>query len=112
MKNVPFHEEVLRFSEELAAITPYLKEHYEVACEHEHSCCVLLARKEFKIDGQWHTWIDYDKFHELSKAQKPFVALDYVAPTPSWAVAHSPQRGFDPQEVRFRRKKPYQGGGC
>src|SRR5690554_794965 len=112
MKNVPFHEEVVRFSEELATITSYLKEHYEVACEHEHSCCVLLARKEFKIEGQWNTWIDYDKFHALSKSQKPFVALDYVAPTPSWALAHSPQRGFDPQEVRFRRKKAYQGSGC
>jgi len=112
MKNVPFHEEVLRFSEELCQMTQYLRDNYELACEHEHSCCVLLARKEFKIDGQWHTWIDYDKFHQLAKSKEPFVALDYVAPTPSWALAHSPQRGFDPQEVRFRRNKPYQGGGC
>ena len=20
---------------------------------------------QFKVDGEWHTWIDYHKFHEL-----------------------------------------------
>jgi tRNA wybutosine-synthesizing protein 1 len=39
---------------------------YELACEHVHSCCVLLAKVDkFKINGKWHTWIDYDRFNEL-----------------------------------------------
>ena len=39
---------------------------YSIATEHEHSCCVLLAREDkFLIDGVWHTWIDYEKFHSL-----------------------------------------------
>lgn len=36
MKNVPFHEEVVRFCEELISSTPFLSENYELACEHEH----------------------------------------------------------------------------
>lgn len=38
---------------------------YELAAEHEHSCCVLMAHKDFKKDGVWHTWIDYPKFQQL-----------------------------------------------
>ena len=36
---------------------------YGLACEHEHSCCVLLARTDtFRVGGRWHTWIDYERF--------------------------------------------------
>lgn len=63
MENVPWHADVKAFSEALS-----LKSNgeYEVACEHAHSCCVLLGRTEkFKVDGKWFTWIDYEKFHDL-----------------------------------------------
>ena len=43
---------------------------YEIACEHSHSCLILLAKTSYKKDGQWNTWIDYDKFHELARAHK------------------------------------------
>ena len=50
---------------------------YGMACEHEHSCCVLLARRDtFFIDGRWHTWIDYDRFQvqeSLLRMQLPAV---------------------------------------
>lgn len=63
MENVPWHADVKAFSEALALKS---EGEYEVACEHVHSCCVLLAKTEkFKIDGQWFTWIDYEKFHDL-----------------------------------------------
>lgn len=63
MENVPWHYDVKEFSEALAQKSNGM---YEVACEHVHSCCVLLAKVDkFKVDGQWHTWIDYDKFHDL-----------------------------------------------
>lgn len=105
MANVPYHHEVRAWCEQLAEVCPG----YELAVEHEHSNTVLLARSEFKIDGVWHTWIDYDKFHELATAQAKggpaFGALDYCAPTPEWAWYGAPEAGFDPSEVRFRRTK-------
>ena len=46
------------------------------------------ANSALQIDGHWHTWIDYPKFHALAKRFKEtdgaaqFTALDYTAPTP------------------------------
>ena len=40
---------------------------YELACAHEHSCCTLLAKTDYKIEGKWHTWIDYDRYSQLIK---------------------------------------------
>ncbi len=69
---------------------------YEISCEHEHSCSVLLTHKKFFYNGVWHTWIDFDKlnsscfvidrFQELyakwKKDGTPFDALDYSIETP------------------------------
>ncbi|KAL8427788.1 hypothetical protein ACSSS7_007523 [Eimeria intestinalis] len=41
MENVPRHQQVLAFAEALCKALP--SGLYAVACEHEHSCCVLLA---------------------------------------------------------------------
>ncbi|CAK9299979.1 unnamed protein product [Gordionus sp. m RMFG-2023] len=68
MKDVPWHTDVLNFGLTLiqALNHPINNKNsiprYELACEHEHSNCVLLADNRFKIDESWHTWIDYDKF--------------------------------------------------
>ena len=102
MDNVPFHFEVLRFCQQLCG---YLSSDYDIACEHEHSCCVLIARKELKVDGVWHTHIDYDRFFELVEQGTPFGYADYMAPTPQWALLHSEHRGFNPDEQRFRKKR-------
>ena len=60
MQNVPYHADVCEFGKAICAAR---NGEYGLACEHAHSCCVLLARKDrFWKDGQWHTWIDYDKF--------------------------------------------------
>jgi tRNA wybutosine-synthesizing protein 1 len=84
VRNVPWHAEVRAFAARLAAATADAtaaevcgdggdgggggddddlgRIEYGIAAEHEHSCCVLLARKDrFLRDGVWHTWIDYDK---------------------------------------------------
>ena len=45
MANVPWHEEVLNFVQTFAALLP----DYEVACEHEHSNCVLIAHKKVGV---------------------------------------------------------------
>ena len=98
MENVPWHREVCAYGESVAARlrTRGIAPPYSIATEHEHSCCILLAREDrFKVDGCWHTWIDYDKFHSHiqryyetkgTPEQHAFTSLDYMAPTPPWAV--------------------------
>uniref|UniRef100_A0A0E0D7K2 tRNA 4-demethylwyosine synthase (AdoMet-dependent) n=1 Tax=Oryza meridionalis TaxID=40149 RepID=A0A0E0D7K2_9ORYZ len=103
MENVPWHSDVKEFSEALALKSGGV---YEVACEHAHSCCVLLAKVDkFKINGKWHTWIDYDRFHELVTSGKPFKSQDYMALTPSWAVYGAEEGGFDPDQSRYKKER-------
>lgn len=71
------------------------------------------------MDGEWWTWIDYERFQELVQAydesggQQTFSALDYVAKTPSWALFGAQEQGFDPAETRFqRRNKSKDISGC
>lgn len=114
MQHVPWHEEVVRFTSQLCDI---LGNKYELAAEHEHSNCILVANTKFKINGVWHTWIDYPRFHELSRKLREtgetFKSLDYMAPTPHWAVMGAKEQGFDPVETRFRRKQKQKDiGGC
>lgn len=44
MANIPWHEEVLGFVHKLADRL----EGYQIACEHEHSNCVLLAHQKVR----------------------------------------------------------------
>eukprot|EP00073_Rattus_norvegicus_P029321 XP_006249291.2 PREDICTED: S-adenosyl-L-methionine-dependent tRNA 4-demethylwyosine synthase-like [Rattus norvegicus] len=44
MANVPWHEEVVRFVRELVDLLP----DYEIACEHEHSNCLLIGHKKVR----------------------------------------------------------------
>ncbi|XP_058425467.1 S-adenosyl-L-methionine-dependent tRNA 4-demethylwyosine synthase TYW1 isoform X2 [Diceros bicornis minor] len=115
MANVPWHEEVVRFVHELVDLIPG----YEIACEHEHSNCLLIAHKKFKIDREWWTWIDYNRFQELiqeyedSGGSKTFSAEDYMAKTPPWALFGASERGFDPKDTRYQRKnKSKDVSGC
>ncbi|KAK1746966.1 S-adenosyl-L-methionine-dependent tRNA 4-demethylwyosine synthase [Skeletonema marinoi] len=127
MSNSPWHHEVLQFTKlllkELNAIREGgddLMPEYDLACEHKHSCSVLLARvDQFAVPDEndptkrkWRTWIDYDKFQELAAkhAADPtftFGVEDYVADTPSWAVAGADEEGFDPTDNRHRKKKKH-----
>jgi len=115
MENVPWHSEVVRF---VADLTQRLTG-YEIASEHEHSNCVLVASTKFKVDGEWMTWIDYDRFHrcieDYYQFGKSFNAFDYMAPTPKWAVYGAKEQGFDPNEERWFRKGKAEinvEGGC
>ncbi len=107
MENVPWHEEVLFFVQQLSDRLPG----YSVASEHEHSNCVLIASDRFRSKGNngWRTWIDYEEFHRLARRQREtgeaFTAMDYAAETPDWAVFGSSDRGFDPEETRFHRNR-------
>ncbi|KAF3847345.1 hypothetical protein F7725_020373 [Dissostichus mawsoni] len=115
MANVPWHQEVVTFVQELADMLPQ----YEIACEHEHSNCLLIAHTKFKVEGEWWTWIDYERFQELVQAQEEsggqqgFSALDYMAKTPSWALFGATEQGFEPVDTRFhRRNKTKDISGC
>jgi tRNA wybutosine-synthesizing protein 1 len=112
IQNSPWHAEVCEFSEALAARLHSRGKSvkYSIATEHEHSCCILLAREDkFKVDGKWHTWIDYDKFYRLisnfysTAGKATFKSSDYMMQTPDWALYKSSARGFDPMESRWRR---------
>jgi len=146
MSNTPWHHEVVELTQTLkveldklrAAGGPDAPPEYDLACEHKHSCSVLLARvdqfteaevvndqegaadlTEATTPGQpprrrrkWRTWIDYDKFQELSArhAQDPtftFTVQDYTAPTPSWALFGATEEGFDPTDTRHRKAKKH-----
>ncbi|XP_040490922.1 S-adenosyl-L-methionine-dependent tRNA 4-demethylwyosine synthase TYW1 isoform X3 [Ursus maritimus] len=115
MANVPWHEEVIHFVRDLVDLIP----DYEIACEHEHSNCLLIAHKRFKIDSEWWTWIDYNRFQELmqeyedSGGSATFSAKDYMAKTPHWALFGACERGFDPKDTRYQRKnKSKDISGC
>ncbi|XP_034844614.1 S-adenosyl-L-methionine-dependent tRNA 4-demethylwyosine synthase TYW1 isoform X2 [Mirounga leonina] len=115
LANVPWHEEVIHFVRDLVDLIP----DYEIACEHEHSNCLLIAHKRFKIDSEWWTWIDYNRFQELmqeyedSGGSATFSAKDYVAKTPHWALFGACERGFDPKDTRYQRKnKSKDISGC
>jgi len=101
MANVPYHKEVIEFCKKLVEV---IGGGYEIAAEHAHSCSILIASTDFKINGEWYTHIDYKKFFELLETGKPFNSLDYVAKTPEWAIFGAPEAGFDPNETRFYRK--------
>lgn len=103
MENVPWHEEVVEFAQQLVSRLP--ENEYELACEHNHSNCTLLASTKFKINNKWYTWIDYEKYFELIERQAEFTSLDYAAPTPSWALFGSEEGGFDPEHRRWIRKE-------
>ena len=103
MSNVPFQYEVIEFVNKLREALG--SDDYEIACEHEHSCSILVAHRKFHMNGKWHTWIDYDKFHDLVQSGQDFTEMDYIAETPEWAVFGSEHKGFSPEQTRFHRKK-------
>tara|TARA_Y100000310_G_scaffold344401_1_gene456979 strand:+ start:2559 stop:3773 length:1215 start_codon:yes stop_codon:yes gene_type:complete len=76
--NMPMHEEVVRFTKDLVK---YL-EAYEIVSEHIPSRVVMLAKKKFKVNNIWKTWIDFPKYDELVNAKKPFTTNDYLKKTP------------------------------
>lgn len=107
MKNIPWYEEVCLFATKLINETFFLRNNYELTCQHKHSCSVLIAKKKFKINQKWHTWIDYEKFHFLVKTNKHFDALDYCAQTPEWALCGAKEEGFNPMDTRVYKKGKY-----
>lgn len=106
MANVPFYAEVAAFVEALNARLNDRGLGYGIAAEHAHSCCVLLASDRFRVDGRWHTRIDYERFFALLEERGPegeWSPEDYMGEaTPEWAAWGN--GGFDPRDERVDRK--------
>ncbi|MBD3318649.1 4-demethylwyosine synthase TYW1 [Candidatus Woesearchaeota archaeon] len=83
IENMPWHRDIVAFSKELMK---FLTD-YDIVAEHIPSRVVMCARKEFKKADGWHTWIDFDAFHELSTSGRDFSALDYVRKTPQTGIS-------------------------
>lgn len=77
-QNMPSHEEVSKFSRELANFLP----DYEIVSEHIPSQVVMLAKKKFKKNGKWYIWIDFQKYNKLVNSKKEFSTVDYLKPIP------------------------------
>ncbi|CDK28679.1 unnamed protein product [Kuraishia capsulata CBS 1993] len=105
MQNIPFYEECQNFVRALNKEVNSRGLEYDIAAEHAHSCCILIAQKKFQREGKWYTHIDYKRFFELLESGEEFTDMDYIAPTPEWAYWGSEQAGFNPQDQRFNRKE-------
>ncbi|ODV62364.1 putative tRNA 4-demethylwyosine synthase ASCRUDRAFT_74757, partial [Ascoidea rubescens DSM 1968] len=106
MQNIPFYEECRRF---VIAINEGLRAKgldYDIAAEHAHSCCILVAQKRYCIDGKWFTHIDYKRFFELLREKgQEFDEMEYISETPQWAYWGSKEAGFNPDDVKFSRSE-------
>ncbi|KAG8166747.1 hypothetical protein KVR01_002436 [Diaporthe batatas] len=106
MANVPFYAEVCEFVTALDAELNRRGLQYGIAAEHAHSCCILLGSERFRVDGKWHTLIDYDRYFELLEERGPdgeFSPEEYMGEeTPEWATWGN--GGFDPRDQRVDRK--------
>ena len=65
MDNVPWHEEVIEFSEKLLEKLTGNEAtgSYAIACEHEHSNCLLLVTTDFKMDESISPKLSLDTKH-------------------------------------------------
>lgn len=86
-ENMPTHEEIIYFTKELKKFLP----EYEIVSDHKPSRVVMLAKKKFKINGNWHTWIDFKKWNELINSEKAPKTMDYIKKNPEHTQAEEKQ---------------------
>lgn len=103
MQNIPYNEECKKFVADFVAELQRRGLPYEIAAEHAHSNCILIANTRFKINGEWYTHIAFDKFFELLKKGDDFTYMDYLEKTPEWALYGN--GGFAPGNERVIRKE-------
>ncbi len=89
-EHMPTHEDVRNWAYK---ISEHLLE-YELMSEHVASNVVLLAQKKFRINDVWHTWIDFEKFHELCIEKKPITVMDYIKKTPKVGISNKTTRDY------------------
>lgn len=102
-ENMPSHEEVVKFSRELVKFLP----DYELVSEHVPSRVVLIARKKFKKNGKWYTWIDFKKFFEIVSSGVEAETENYLRKTPLTGIKTRIKVDEQTDEMDFWKK-----GGC
>lgn len=106
-ENMPLHEEIVSFSKALVKHLP----DWEIVSEHVSSHVVMFAKKKFKIKGVWHTWIDFEKWHQLVHADpggKNFTSMDFLRKTPQVGLSGKGSLDSMPEAKRekfFAEKK-------
>ncbi len=103
--SMPMHEEVVAFAKELE---PFLKD-YEMMAEHVPSRVVLFAKKKFKKDGEWQTWIDFKKYTEYVNGNKnDWNQQDYMRKTPERFVGINPEsKTFSFKDLKNDPRRTY-----
>lgn len=81
--NMPLHEDVVEFSSKINE----LLDDYDIVAEHIPSRVVLLARKKFKKDGKWLTWIDFDKFFKMLSKKEEILTEKFLRETPRTGIS-------------------------
>tara|TARA_Y100000310_G_scaffold339284_1_gene431530 strand:+ start:91 stop:552 length:462 start_codon:yes stop_codon:yes gene_type:complete len=76
--NMPFHEDVVEFSK---LLNDHLSD-YEIVSEHIPSRVIMFAKKKFKVQGTWKTWIDFKKYDQLVTNSNDFTTDDYLKEIP------------------------------
>jgi len=97
-ENMPLHEEVVAFTQTLM---PFLSD-YEIVSEHIPSRVVMLAKKKFKRQDGWYTWIDFPRYQELVLSGREFGTDDYLVKTPQTGLSG---KGTKDRTADFVRKK-------
>ena len=97
-ENMPLHEEVVAFTQTLMFYLP----DYEIVSEHIPSRVVMIAKKKFKREDGWYTWIDFPKFHELVLSGREFGTDDYLLKTPQTGLSG---KGTKDRTADFLKKK-------
>jgi len=99
--NMPKHEEIVLFSQELVTFLP----EYEIVSEHIPSRVIMFAKKKFKKADGWYTWIDFPKFHELVLSGKECTSEEYLRKTPQVGISGKGTEDHNAMIKEQRQKK-------
>ena len=84
-------------------------DNYEIVSEHVPSRVVMLAKKKFKRNDGWYTWIDFPKFDRLYaqylNAGIEFNTDDYLVRTPSTGLSGKKTQDNTERTREIRAKK-------
>lgn len=100
MEHMPWHEEVVAFSQKLVENLP----DYAIVSEHVPSRVVMIAKKKFKRDDGWHTWIDFEKYNTLVNSGVEFSVDDFLKKTPQTGLSGR----ITKQEVEEKVRKKHE----
>ncbi len=103
-ENMPWHQDIVDFSREIVKYLP----DYEIMGEHIPSRVVCIAKKKYKQDGVWRTWLDFDKF--FADIPNDTEGLSYSRETPETGISgkDTPGRVFideKTEELEFWKKE-------